>query len=206
MRQEVMAVVLALALAGPSAASTSEPPATQENAQWPGDLRVLAIERRPGREPVAVIALRGGSMVTLGVGDSLGKAIVTSISLEEAMLQARLFIDDPNQIKQWRDVAISQWSSVPLASMGVADVTRCPTALLRVEDDVAVFGLGGRDGTVDAVRLRAGAQLCGDWRIDCVDPGAEGPVDYGLAWHDHGVVILRDASTGRRIALASWRP
>lgn len=196
MRHDVLALVLALALVGRSTAFASEPPATRESAQVPGDLRVLSIEQRPDGKPVAVVALRGGTNITLGAGDALGAATVISISLDEATLVMRVDVDDPRLIKRWRDIPIPQWSSVPLDEMGLAHDATCPTSLLRIEGDVAVFRAAGREGAAAFVRLKAGAPLAGAWRIERVDSGAGA----------HGVVILRDANTGRRIALASWRP
>ena len=196
MRVDVMAVALALVTFALGPASASEPPATRESAQVPGDLRVLAIEQRPGGKTVAVVELRGGATLTLREGDRLGSATVTCADLDEATLEMNVPAEDPRLIRRWWEVSIHQWSSVPLAEMGLVHQPRCPTALLRVEGDVAVFRVGDRSGSAAFVRLRAGAPFCGSWRVERVDAHAG----------RHGVVILRDTGTQRRISLASWRP
>lgn len=192
----VVAMAAALALFRPSPASASEPPATRESAQVPGDLRVVAIEQRRGGRPFAVVELRGGATVTLSDGDSLGPATVSCVGFDDAVLEMSVPVEDPRLIHRWRNVAIHQWSSVPLAEMGVLHQPRCPTALQRVEGDVAVFRAGDRSGSAAFVRLRAGDPSCGDWRLERVDAHAG----------RHGVVVLRDAGTQRRTSLASWRP
>jgi hypothetical protein len=196
MRRSAIAVVLALALVGPRPATASDPPVTVASAQIAGDLRVIAIEQRPGGRPVAVIELRGGAKVMLGDGDHLGAATVSCVNVSEATLELIAPVDDPRSIKQWREHSISQWSCVPLAEMGIACGASTPTSLLRVEGDVAVFRVSERDGAAAAVRLRAGASIGGAWRIERVD-GSAGR---------HGVVLVRDATSGRRVSLASWRP